>query len=252
MAEPREQRRPSYRACNRTHGTVGDHLLSLVPRPAPEKDRGDPFLTLSPRAAKTWLALFAHAQQHGAWRPQPTSPLRLETAEDRKYTLTAHWTVAGLGHALGVNRDTAGKALQELVEGGWMRREDPRNKGQFGGIDYCFTSPTTVTCADKAKVAEGLKRRGVEYRNYEWRTAARVLDEHEMQQVRQDVELEIETERADLRGDEEKAVELAAKCVLRQQMAEEEQFVPSARRAKAMMTLQGDEEARENAEIRMR
>jgi hypothetical protein len=62
----------------------------------------------------------------------------------------------------------------------------------------------------------------VEYRNYEWRTAARVLDEHEMQQVRQDVQLEIETEQADLRGDEEKAVELAAKCVLRQQVPEED------------------------------
>ena len=178
MPEPREKGRSVFRACDRTHGTVGD-LLSLVPRPAPEKS-SDPFLTLSPRAAKAWMALFAHAQQHGAWRPQPTSPLRLETAEDRKYTLTAHWTVAGLGHALGVNRDTAGKALQELVEGGWVRREDPRNKGQFGGIDFYLTTPTSVTCADRARVAVGLKKRGVEYRNYEWRTAARILNEHEM------------------------------------------------------------------------
>ena len=178
MAEPREKGRSVFRACDRTHGTVGD-LLSLVPRPAPEKS-SDPFLTLSPRAAKAWMALFAHARRHGTWRPQPTSPLHLETAEDRKYTLIAHWTVAGLGHALGVNRDTAGKALQELVEGGWVRREDPRNKGQFGGIDFYLTTPTSVTCADRARVAVGLKKRGVEYRNYEWRTAARILNEHEM------------------------------------------------------------------------
>ncbi len=132
--------RAVHHACDHTHGTVGD-LLSLIPRPAPEKDRGDPFLTLSPRAAKAWMALFSHARRFGTWRPRPVNPRRPELSEGQQYTLTAHWTVAGLGHALGVNRDTAGKALQELVEGGWVRREDPRNKGQFGGIDYCFTIP---------------------------------------------------------------------------------------------------------------
>jgi hypothetical protein len=172
------------------------------------------------------MALFSHARRFGTWRPRPTSPLHLETAEDQKYTLTAHWTVAGLGHALGVNRDTAGKALQELVEGGWVRREDPRNKGQFGGIDYCFTIPTTVTCAAKAKVAEGLRRRGVEFKTFEWRTAARVLDEQELKRVQHDVQLEIATEQADLRGDEETAVELAAKYVLRQQVPEEDSLCP--------------------------
>ena len=125
-------------------------------------------------------------------------------------------------------------------------------------------------------MAEGLRRRGVEYRSYAWRTAARVLDEQEIKRVQQDVELEIATEQADLAGDEEEAIDLASKSVLRQQMAEEEQIVPtpqagcdsdcpaqlligpggapasSARRATAMITLQGDEEARENAEIWMR
>ena len=218
--------RAVHHACDRTHGTVGD-LLSLVPRPAPEKSRGDPFLTLSPCAAKAWMALFAArpaARDLAATTSRSTPSLKL--TDGQQYTLTAHWTVAGLGHAMGVNRDTAGKALQELVEGGWVRREDPRNKGQFGGIDFCFTTPTSITCADKARVAKGLKKRGVEYRNYEWRTAARVLNEHEMQQVQHDVQLEIETEQADLRGDEEKAVELAAKSVLRQQVPEEDSLCP--------------------------
>ena len=123
---------------------------------------------------------------------------------------------------MGVNRDTAGRALQELVEGGWIRRECARNKGQFGGIDYSFSIPSSVTQADKSKVADALKKRGVEYRDYEFRTAARVLDDKEVERVRQDIELEIATEQANLAGDEEKAVELASKSVLRQRMAEGE------------------------------
>jgi hypothetical protein len=201
-------------AGKRPHGTVGD-LLSLIPAPAPGKMTGDPFVTLSGRGAKAWLALFAHAQQHGMWRPCRVDPLRPGLSEDHQSTLTAHWTVAGLASAMAVNRDTAGKALQELVDGGWVRRENPRNKGQFGGIDYCFTIPTAVTCADKAKVAQGLKKRGVEYRGYACRAAARVLTDEEIKRVKQDIGLEIETEQADVAGDEDKATELASMPLLR-------------------------------------
>jgi hypothetical protein len=210
-----------HHAQNSTHGTVGD-LLLLVPRPAPDKEKGDPFLTLSARGAKAWLALFAHAQRFGTWRPRLVDPLHPELTDGQKFTLTAHWTVAGLAFSLGVNRDTAGKALQELVSGGWMRREDPRNKGQFGGIDYCLAVPSAVTRADKAKVADGLKKRGVEYKGYEYRTAARVLDGREIKRVRNDVELEVAIEQADLAGDDEKATDLASRAVLRQGMAEKE------------------------------
>ena len=38
----------------------------------------------------------------------------------------------------------------------------------------------------------------------------------------QDVQLEIATEQADLAGDEDKAIDLASRAVLRQRMAEEE------------------------------
>jgi hypothetical protein len=207
------------RACVRTHGTVED-LLSLIPGPTSGKHKGDPFITLSGRAAKAWLALFAHARRQGTWRPRQVDPLRPELAEGQRFTLTAHWTVAGLGYAMGANRDTAGKALKELLEGGWIRREDPRNKGQFGGIDYCFAVPTTVTQADKLKVTEGLKQRGVEYRGYEFRTAARVLEDHEIELVRQDVAMDIEIEQADLAEDGERATDLASKIVLRQRMAD--------------------------------
>ena len=80
-----------------------------------------------------------------------------------------------------------------------------------------------MTCADKARVAEGLKKRGVKYgRNFfEYRTAARVLGEHEIEQVQQDIQLEIATEQADLAGDEDKAISLASKAVLRQWMGKD-------------------------------
>jgi hypothetical protein len=143
-------------------------------------------------------------------RPEPTAGQRL--------TLTAHWTVAALGHATSVNRDTAGRALAELVAGGWVRREDPRNKGQYGGIDYSLAVPASVSQADKARVAEGLRKRGIEYRDYESRTAARVLEDHEIKRVQAAVELKIQEEEADLEGDEEKAVDLASQQVLGQRM----------------------------------
>ncbi len=144
------------------------------------------------------------------------------------------------------------------------------------GSTTVLPSRCAVTCAAKAKVAEGLRRRGVEFKTYEWRTAARVLDEQELKRVQHDVQLEIATEQADLVGDEEKAIDLASKSVLRQQMAEEEQIVPapqegydgdrpaqlligpggvrasSARRATAMKAQSRDEEVCKNAKIRMR
>ncbi len=203
------------RACESTHGTAAD-LVRLIPGPAVGKTTGDPFITLSCRAAKAWLALFSHARRHGAWSPRNAEPLRPELIEGPTYTLTAHWTVGGLAYSLGVNRDTAGKALRELIEGGWVRREDSRNKGQFGGIDYSLCTPSTVTHSDKAKVRECLKKRGVEYRDFEWRTAARVLEENEIKRVRQDVDLEIEIAQADLAGDDERAIDLSSRKVLRE------------------------------------
>jgi hypothetical protein len=110
--------------------------------------------------------------------------------------------------------------LAPTAEGGWVRREDPRNQGQFGSIDYCFAVPTTVTHADKAKVLDGLKRRGLEFKSYEWQTATGVLDSQEIQRVKQDVQLELALQEADLAGDERKATDLASMAVRRRQMAE--------------------------------
>jgi hypothetical protein len=201
------------RACDCTHGTVVEHLLSLIP--APSNTHGDPFLVLSPRAAKAWLALFWHARQHGSWQARSIDPARPELTEDQEYILGARWTVAGLAFATGTNRDTAGKAIKELASGGWIRREDQRSRGQFGGIDYAFCTPATITQADKVKVVDGLRKRGVEFVGYKWRTAARILEEADIKRVQEDVLVEIATEQADLAGDEEKAIELVSQKIIR-------------------------------------
>ena len=123
-----EQFHDSDRACDCEHGTVVD-LLGLIPGPALGEANGDLFLTLSSRAAKAWLALFSHARRHGTWTRRLVDPLRPAVVDRSQYTLTAHWTVSGLAYSLGVNRDTAGKALRDLIEGGWVRREDPAQQG---------------------------------------------------------------------------------------------------------------------------
>ena len=78
----------NHHACNPAHGTVED-LLSLVPRPAADKDKGDPFLTMSPSRGKSVVRIFAHAQRHGTWRPRPGDPSRPELTEGKQYTLSA-------------------------------------------------------------------------------------------------------------------------------------------------------------------
>jgi hypothetical protein len=75
--------------------------------------------------------------------------------------------------------------------------------------------PATTTQADKARVVDGLKQRGVEFVGYRWRTAARVLEDHEIQRVQQDILLEISTEQADVMGDPQKAVDLISGKIIR-------------------------------------
>ena len=180
-------------------------------------------MTLPPRAAKAHLAMFHHARKHGTWRPCPVDPSRPELTEGQQLTLTAHWTVAGLGHAMGVNRDTAGKALHELVEGGWVRREDPRNKGQFGGIDYCLTVPASVTrrgqSEDRGRSAttrSGIQELRVANRRPE---SLKTLRSGEFGRM---WKWKLRPNRQTWPGMKQKAIELASKSVLRQGMTEEE------------------------------
>ena len=94
--QPRNRPRTADHACVCTHGTAGD-LLGLVPGPAFGIERGDPFVTMSCRAAKTWLCLFCYARAHGIWRPCLVDPSRPELSNgQQQYVLCAHWTVAGL------------------------------------------------------------------------------------------------------------------------------------------------------------
>jgi hypothetical protein len=214
----------AHQPCKRTHGeqTQPDHvkkplhgkvedLLWLIPGPDASKNDGDPFLTLSGRAALTWLSLFAHARRFGTWKLREFDAENLELG--RELGLTAHWTVQGLGHAMGSDRVTAGKGLKELVENGFARVEKPRNKGQFGGIDFTLRRPHGITQAARHRVAETLKKRGVEYRGYEWRKASRCISEDEIKRVHQEVALELKAEQADVLDFPKQAEELAARKV---------------------------------------
>lgn len=216
-------RHDSDYACNRTHGeqtqpdrvkkplhgTVED-LLGLIPGPDATENY-DPFLTLSGRGALTWLALFAHARRFGSWKIHEIDTKDLELGGE--LGLTAHWTVQALGHAMGTDRVTAGKGLKELVENGFVRIEKPRDKGQFGGIDFTLRHPHGVTQAARHKVAETLRKRGVEYKGYEWRKASRCISKDEIQRVHQDVDLELKAEQADVLDFPKQAEDLAARKV---------------------------------------
>ena len=192
------------------HGTVED-LLGLIPGPDASKDY-DPFLTLSGRGALTWLALFAHARRFGGWELRESKNQEL----GGEWGLTAHWTVQALGHAMGSDRVTAGHGLRELVENGFARIEKPRNKGQFGGIDFTLRRPDGITQAARHRITETLKKGGVEYKGYEWRKASRCISEDEIRRVHQDVDLEIKTEQADVLDFPKQAEDLAAKKVMGQ------------------------------------
>ena len=114
---------------------------------------------------------------------------------------------------LATDRVTAGKGLKELAENGFVRIEKPRNRGQFGGVDFTLTRPHGITQAARHRVAETLKKRGVEYRGYEWRKASRCISEDEIQRVHQDVDLELKAEQADVLDFPKQAEGLAAKKV---------------------------------------
>jgi predicted transcriptional regulator len=191
------------------HGTVED-LLGLIPGPDATENY-DPFLTLSGRGALTWLALFAHARRFGNWKLHEIDTKDLELGGE--LGLTAHWTVQGLGHSMGADRVTAGKGLKELVENGFVRIDKPRNKGQFGGIDFTLRRPHGITQAARHRVSETLKKRGVEYKGYEWRKASRCISEDEIQRVHQDVDLELKAEQADVLDFPKQAEDLAARKV---------------------------------------
>jgi hypothetical protein len=191
------------------HGTAED-LLGLIPGPDATKDY-DPFLTLSGRGALTFLALFSHARRFGTWKLREFDEKTPELGGE--WGLTCHWTVQALGYSMATDRVTAGKGLKELVENGFVRVEKPRNRGQFGGVDFTLTRPHGITQAARHRIAETLKKRGVAYKGFEWRKASRCISEGEIRRVHQDVDLELKAEQADVLDFPKQAEGLAAQKV---------------------------------------
>jgi predicted transcriptional regulator len=171
-------------------GSQAENYLELVPTPDTPG-----FATISARAVQASLALLAHARQHGAWMDRTPDDPHLAILAVKE--LSAFWTVGGLAHALGVNRNTAGAALQELVDYGWVRKSQGRHAGgQFRGFAYALRAPSALTEQARFKIHKRLKKKGVEYREFEG-VAGRYLDEREIKRIRAEIEDELADEHED-------------------------------------------------------
>ncbi len=170
--------------------TPAGAYLALVPTPD-----SPGFATISARAVQAWLALFAHAREHGVWMERPPADPGLAAVAHKD--LCGFWTVGGLAYALGVGRNTAGAALQELTDYGWVRKSQGRHAGgQFGGFTYTLQSPTELTGQARSKIRKQLRKKGVEYRGFEG-VAGRYLSETEIHRIKDEIEGDLADERDD-------------------------------------------------------
>ena len=134
---------------------------------------------------------------------RPTDPSLTAVAQKE---LCSVWTVGGLAYALGVNRNTAGAALQELVDYGWVRKSQGCHAGgQFHGFIYALQSPTELTGQARSKIHKRLRKKGVEYRGFE-AVAGRYLSEREIERIRGEIVADMAFEEDD--DAEEQAVRM--------------------------------------------
>jgi predicted transcriptional regulator len=131
------------------------------------------FDLLSPRSAHVLLALFDHLRRFGY----------VAERAHRDFTVSepwATWTVQGVASAIGIHRNQAGKALAELMDFGYLTREDLRRRiGQFGGFAYALRLPTDLSPQAKRKLKELLKEKHQDLSELRQR-ALRYLSETEL------------------------------------------------------------------------
>jgi hypothetical protein len=108
----------------------------------------------------------------------------------------ALWTVQGLAKACGIHRNQAGKAISELLDYGYMTRDDLRRIGQFGGFAYALRLPNGLTPQAKRKLKERLKEKHIDLEDLKQR-ALRYLSEKELKDVL--MEIEEEENKSDVR-----------------------------------------------------
>ncbi len=155
-----------------------DALLSVLPgADTPGFD------LLSPRSAHVLLALFDHLRRFGYVAERAL----------RDFTVTepwATWTVQGVASAIGIHRNQAGKALAELMDFGYLTREDLRRRiGQFGGFAYALRLPTDLSPQAKRKLKDLLKEKHQDLADLTQR-ALRYLSEAELKELLMEETLE--------------------------------------------------------------
>jgi hypothetical protein len=160
-------------------------LLAIVPRADTPG-----FDLLSPRAVHAWLALYDHLRRFGHM-------VTRNVRSDLNFSeLSATWTVRGVASACGIQRNQAGKALAELVEYGWLTRDDLRRIGQFGGFSYSLRLPENLSPQGKFKLKKKLKEKHGDLEDLKQR-ALRYLDQAELDEtlMKTEYDSDLETRR---------------------------------------------------------
>jgi predicted transcriptional regulator len=163
---------PPDHARETVHGGVTDPTLLLALLPSTETPGFD---LIPPRAAHVLLALLAHLRAFGY----------VVERNHGNFTVTepqATWTVQGLANACGIGRNQAGKALADLVDLGYLRREDLRRNGQYGGFAYALRLPTDLTPQGKHRLKTKLKDKHVDLAEWTNR-ASRYLSQEELDEI---------------------------------------------------------------------
>jgi predicted transcriptional regulator len=163
---------PPDHARETVHGGLTDPTLLLALLPSTDTPGFD---LMPPRAAHVLLALLAHLRVFGY----------VVERNHGNFTVTepqATWTVQGLANACGIGRNQAGKALADLVDLGYVRREDLRRNGQYGGFAYALRLPTDLTPQGKHRLKTKLKDKHVDLAEWTNR-ASRYLSQEELDEI---------------------------------------------------------------------
>lgn len=142
-----------------SYGTAAHRLHLLVPTPLTPG-----FDLCSGRCFQVWLALFHHAEHHGRWDcpdALPDNDRYAALKSIRTSGLAARWTVDLLAATCGVDPKTAGRAIQELRDLGWVRYSVAKDRdGMFIGIVYVLTTPpTTLTTTATHRYREQIEKK---------------------------------------------------------------------------------------------
>ena len=135
-----------------------DHARRFPSRPAPAKSPASDVPTSPPTAGANGQVAASTPVTPKPAKPKPTKERRRAPKKPKQPCsngsaipitpgLESQWTVTGLAHACGCNRNTAGAVLSELVALGWIRKSIGRHSGgEYSGFWFrLLVPPSTLT-----------------------------------------------------------------------------------------------------------